>query len=368
MSNQEKERIKEFLRKNPNATYRDIKKKLNVHLERVYKDGMGEAFKEAGVEPPRTLKRKTKEERRKIIIDYIKKNPLAGWHNIKKDTKINIASAFKSIKEAYNEAEIKYPREESYRESADKKKEKLIKILKENPRITVIELMKDIRTNPYRFFKSINELYEKAGVKKLAGNDKRKIRKRQMVINFIKENPFATQREINKSCKTHVQELFKKGIFDAYEQAGVKFPYERLKEYGIGLKEIRQRAKTFEDNIAIKLSGFGKVNRLVKTKRGFADIIFERKNKKAVIEIKDYELKDISVSQVEQLNKYLEDCNCNLGFLICYKKPKKDSFLIGKNKIFILEEDELSKIAGLIDGTVVQQLRIIGSRKIRETD
>lgn len=65
------------------------------------------------------------------------------------------------------------------------------------------------------------------------------------------------------------------------------------------------------------------INRLVKTKRGFADIIFERKNKKAIIEIKNYLARDISISQVNQLNKYLEDCNCNLGFLICNKKTRQ---------------------------------------------
>lgn len=63
-----------------------------------------------------------------------------------------------------------------------------------------------------------------------------------------------------------------------------------------------------------------------------------------MIEVKDYEAKEISISQIKQLNKYLEDCNCNLGFLICFKKPKKDSFLIGKNKRFIVDESELDKI------------------------
>lgn len=83
-------------------------------------------------------------------------------------------------------------------------------------------------------------------------------------------------------------------------------------------------------------------------KRGFADIIFERK--KSVIRIKDYELKDISISQINQLNKYLKDCNFNLGFSVSYKKPPKDNFLIGKNKIFILEKSELNKIPVLMKG------------------
>jgi hypothetical protein len=44
----------------------------------------------------------------------------------------------------------------------------------------------------------------------------------------------------------------------------------------------------------------------------------------------------------------LEDFNCSLGFLICHKKPKKDRFLIGRNKIFILEEKELKKIPKIL--------------------
>jgi len=199
----------------------------------------------------------------------------------------------------------------------------------------------------------MKEIYQKAKINSVKWSDKRILKKRIQVIEFIKKNPLATQREINKACKTHVQNIFKRGIFEAYEKAGVKFPFERLKLYGIGLEEIRNRAKTFEEKIAIKLSGYGNVNRLVKTKRGFADIIFERKNKKVIIEVKDYKNKEISLSQVMQLNRYLEDMGSNLGFLICHEKPKKDKFLIRKNKIFILNKEELNKIPNLIDGSVV---------------
>lgn len=90
----------------------------------------------------------------------------------------------------------------------------------------------------------------------------------------------------------------------------------------------------------------------MKTKRGFADVVLERKGKKVIIEIKDYKAKDISVSQIKQLNKYLEDCSCDLGILICHNKPKKDKFLIDKNKILVLEDSELNKIPRIVDGAV----------------
>ena len=89
---------------------------------------------------------------------------------------------------------------------------------------------------------------------------------------------------------------------------------------------------------------------------GFAEVIFERKRMKAVIEIKDYQKKDISISQIKQLNDYLEDCDCHIGFLICVNKPKKDKFLIGEDKIFVLNREELFKIPSImgIHGSMVE--------------
>jgi len=342
-----KEKIIQFIKKNPNTTYREIREKTGLHSERFFKT-LEEGFKEAKVKSPRTFKRKTKEERQKIIIKFIKKNPKAGGHTISKETKISIDSAFKSMKEAYKKAGIKYPRQESYDRSPNKKRKLIIKTIRENPYITIPELTKKTRTHPYRLFKNFNEIYEKAGIQKINQGEKIKNRKRKDVINFIKGNNLATQREINKVCKTKVQEIFKKGIFEAYKKARVKYPFERLKLYGTALSEIKKRARDFEEQISVILSGYGKVNRLVKTKRGVADIILERKNKKIVIEIKDYQNKEVSFSQVKQLNKYLEDLNTNLGILICHKKPKKDKFIIGKNKVFILEKQEIDKINKII--------------------
>ncbi len=344
---QKEEIIINYIRKNPKTTTNEIKKNTKLHIERIFANGMGEAYKKAKVKFPRKFKRMNKEERRKIIIDFIKKNPKAGGHTIIQETKINVANAFKNIEEAYKEARIKYPRKIDRRTKKNKIKE-ILSVVRENPQITIHELRIKTNTKPYNFFKDIEEIYSKAGVKSIPGNEKWKIKKRKEIIKFIKQNSLATQREINNNCKTHVQDLFSKGIFEAYEKASMPFPFERLKLYGVGIKEIRDRAKNFEEEIAINLSGYGSVNRLVKTKRGFADIIFERKGKKAVIEIKDYKNKDISISQIKQLNKYLEDCNCNLGFLICHKKPRKDKFLIGKNKIFVLIKEELKQIPKLM--------------------
>ena len=345
--NQQRRRIIEFIKKNPKATHREIRKKTKLHPERFFKS-LAEAFKEAKVRNPRTFERKNKLENRKIILEYIKKNPKAGGHTISKAVKRNPSKFFKSIKDAYKQAGVKYPREKSYNNSPKEKREIIIKLIKKDPYLTLTKLTEKSKTFPLRLFGNLDEIYKKAGVKRINQGEKIKERKRVDVIKFIKQKTLATQREINKNCNTHVQTIFKNGIFEAYEKAGVKFPFKRLKLYGTALKEIKKRAKDFEEEIAVKLSGYGRVNRLVKTKRGVADIILERKDKKIVIEVKDYQQKEISISQIKQLNNYIEDCEGNIGILICHKKPRKDKFLIGKNKICVLEKQELYKIPEII--------------------
>lgn len=352
---EKKKIIISYLRNNSKATYKDIRKDTKLHPERIFK-GLKEAYELANIKPPRIFDVKSREERKNIIAEYIRKNPSVGFIKIRKNLKTNLLNSFKSIQEAYQYAGVDYPRKKNIelnKRSKSEKIDQIIKLVKINPLISVSEIAKETNTNPYKIFKNMKEINKKAGIRNIRWSDKRILKKQIKIIEFIKKNPLATQREINKACNTHVQNTFKRGIFEAYEKAEVKFPFERLKIYGIGLENIRKRSKAFEDEIAIKLSGYGRVNRLVKTKRGFADIILERNNKKVVIEVKDYLDKEISSSQIKQLNKYLEDCKCNLGFLICHNKPKKDRFLIGKNRIFVLDSEDLRDIPDIIDGSVV---------------
>ncbi len=347
-----KEIVIEYIKNNPTATFREIKEKLHIKINKVYAGGMDEAYEDAGVIKPRTLKFKTKEEKRNILIDYIRKNPKVGGQTIIKDTKINIFSVFNNTREMFKAASIPYHREElrllMLREREQRKKE-MINVIKNNPYMGIEEVGRIVKTHPYAIFKDVKEMYRLAGINYLGKSIKIKIKKQKDVIDYIKKNPFATQREINNACKTHVQLTFDKGIFEAYEKAEVLFPFERLKLHGTTIKKIKDEAKLFEEEIAKKLSGYGTVNRLVRTKRGFADIILERKGKKVAIELKNYKIHEISISQIKQLNKYLEDININLGFLVCLKKPKRDMFLMGENKIFVLLDSELSKIPTIMD-------------------
>lgn len=341
----------EFIRKHPNTTHREIREVLHMKVIKIYPNGLEEAFSEAGMKTPRTFKRMTKEEKKKVIIDYIRKNPNAKGHTIKKDTKINFSPLFGTTEDAFMAAQIPYtpkPNSQIFGDTT-RRKDIILETIRKNPTMNFVELSRVLNMSIYHHFHDIRQLYREAGVKYLGKGIKRKIKKQNMVIEFIKKNPLATQREINRACETKIQELFDGGIFTAYKSANVRFPFERLTIHGIAIKDVRDSAVRFEKEIAQKLSGFGTVNRLVKTKRGFADIILERKNRKIVIEVKDFKTHEISISQINQVNKYLEDIGSTLGFLVCNKKPKKDTFLIGKNKIIVLQSEELGKIPELVD-------------------
>ena len=82
--------MREFIRSNPKTTFREISQKLKTKIDRVYIGGLEEAFKDAGIIPPRNFRRMTVDEKKKIIADFIKDNPNAGGHIIKKETKINV--------------------------------------------------------------------------------------------------------------------------------------------------------------------------------------------------------------------------------------------------------------------------------------
>lgn len=353
---QKKEILRNFIRNNPNTTHKEIRKKLHIKTEKVYTGGMAEAFMDAGIKPPRTFEMKNKEKRKKILIDYLRKHPNIGMHIVNRETKINYLSVFKDVKQFYLEAELDYTKNKRRNlllRTKENKKKLICDLIKQNPLISIDKVAKITNTQPYHLFKNTREIYSLAGIDFINKGNKKRINKQNKVIDYIKNNPLATQRQINHDCKTHVQLIFNKGIFEAYERAGVSYPYERIPLHRVALKDIRNKAENFEAEIASKLSGYGTITRLVKTKRGYADIIIERKNNKAIVEVKDYLVHEISISQIKQLNKYLEDFNCNLGFLVCHKKPLKDKFLIGENSIYILTSDELNKIPEVIDGSVV---------------
>ncbi|MDP1695921.1 MAG: hypothetical protein Q8L29_03340, partial [archaeon] len=198
-----KETVRNYIREHPYTTFREIKKVLHIKINKVYSGGMEEAYKDSGVNLPRTFKRMTGEEKRKIIIDYIKSHPMVGGHTLKRDIKINYQTIFPNIKDAFDAAGILYPQRTAKR-LRQKTSDEIIKLIRENPHITLVELMKKSHTNLYLSFKSLREAYQRANIVYMGKGAKRKLNKQEQVINFIKKNSFATQREINCACRTHV--------------------------------------------------------------------------------------------------------------------------------------------------------------------
>ena len=340
---EKRKQLVRYIRNNPTATYKKIKEDTKIKVERVLPKGMKDVYRAANIPFPKALRKRTKDQMLNEVIEFIRNNPTtANTVTIKRGLGIHISRTFKTIKKAYNAAGVKYkyPVNKGTRKE---RKQRIIELIKSNPSITVVEIYKRSHLKPYNYFKSVYHAYNEGSIKKIKREEKRK-----QVINYIKSNTNSTQRKINLSCRTHVQELFNRGIFEAYNKARVKYPFSRLKKHGTTIKRIKDRANRFEETISNKLSAYGKVKRNVRTKRGIADVILETKNKKIIVEIKDYRHKEISVSQVNQLNMYLEDVRCNFGLLICHKKPKRDYFTIGENKIFIISKEEINKIGELL--------------------
>ncbi len=339
-----------YIKRNPNATYNQIRKDIKIKVERVFPGMMKEAWKAAGVPFSKALSKRSRDEQIKDVISFIKENPGCNVTEIQKATKVTIPRVFGSIINAYGVAGVDYPKLN--------KLNKALRYLKENPLSSSVEIQEIIGIGIYNYFKNMEEFCKKANVKYIEGHKKRSIKIQNKIIDYIKSNSDCTQWEINKACKTHVQEIFKGGIREAYEKACIKYPEERRKNYGAMNKDVKLRALKFENEIIKLLYNFGNVKRYPKTKVGIADALIRIGNKKYVVEIKDYQSKPISLSDVKQVNKYIENVsNCSSGLLICNTKGKKDKFYISKNEILVITKEDI------LNGDIAQPGRVADSPK-----
>jgi len=385
----------EYIRNHNNATTRGIRQDTKLKIERVFPNGIREAYKLAGVELPKHLKKRNREESRKIVIKYIKNNPTITLTQIQNELHVNVERLFGGIKQAFDSANVTYPEEQriltyqknlklnsvrkrkirlfnkkkvviklkkdttkkvklkthitTRKDLIELKKKMIIMDLQQNPLLTKMELDKKYKANITNLFGSFTNLCKLAGVEFLRCQ-KRKLKKQKEIIEFIKKNPNSTQWEINKNCRTHVQEIFEDGIRESYKLAGVEYPEKRRKIYGIAIKEIKKRSSDFEKEVLTLMENFGKVKSHVKTKYGIADAILYINKKFFVVEIKNYLSKPISNLDIKQLEKYLNALNCSDGLIICaIKNSVKNNFKIGQHNIRILTKDELR---GLSDSLV----------------
>lgn len=335
---EKEDKLLNYLRQNPRATYQQIKKDIGIKAERIYpKNCIKTAYIKAGIPFSKPLLKRNRQQQIKEVIEFIRKNPICTVIEIQNATKVSVPKVFGKIINAYDLAGITYPR------SRENIKKEIIEFIKKNPNATSADIGKRFRISVYRHFKNMRNLYKQANIKPITGHKKYSIKKQDKIVRYIKDHPNTTQFEINKECKTHVQEVFDGGIIEAYNKAGVIYPKERRIKYGAAKKDIRDRALKFEYEIIDLLKNFGEVKKYFRTKNGgIADALVKIKDKNYLIEIKDYQSKSISFSEIKQLNNYIINTdNCNNGLLICNSKSKKDKFYIGKNKILVITKEDL---------------------------
>lgn len=219
------------------------------------------------------------------------------------------------------------------------KKNRIISYIQNNPLAGTKEVDKNCHIRMYDLF-NMKELYEYAGIKYYNGHEKRTLKIRYRIIEFIKKNPNTNQWEINDKCKTHVQSEFKGGIKEAFRIANVEYPNRTV--FGVVDKKIKTNALNFEDYVIKILNIYGDVVKHPKNNNnGIPDALFKTESGTYLVEIKNYTSKPISKSEIMQLNKYLDDSKYKNGILITSKKDQKEKVYIGNNCISIVTADEL---------------------------
>jgi len=301
---------------------------------------------------------RNREEKKIQILDYIRKNPKTTITQLQENLKVSLIRIFNGgIIEAFHEANVEYPRkmhpkcfrdilkEQHIPQSQMKELEKkaIIDFVRANPLATIDDIHKTLRLSFYKHFPTMKIVYSIIGIDFIDRGYKRTLKKQKKVIEFIKRNPTITQWEINEKCKTHVQEIFKDGIKEAYSKAGIRYPEERLKLYGVSDKIIKKRSHDYENNIIEKLKKFGNIKTQVRTKGGIIDAILEFNNTPIIVEVKNYLSKPICFREINQVNKYLLSTGYNYGIIICNKGNSIRTIEIGSNNILIIPEDKIDE-------------------------
>ena len=292
--------------------------------------------------------KRSKEQLKEAVKNYIRRNPEVTVDNIECKFSVNVHRIFGGIKEAYDASGIKYPRPKTERNVVRKQVIRLIR----NDRLTTAEdIYRKTGVYVYKYFKNLADVYKIAGVEFLPNYLKRRIRKKNLVINYIKANPNATQWEINRDCNCHVQEMFERGIRGAYGIACVEYDKNRRKIYGTAVKSIRKRSADFENKISNLLKERG-ADIQVKTKSGTADAVIGINKDVFVVEIKDYRTKPISDTDIKQIKRYLSDLNLKRGIIVTsgrgeIKRIKNDGF-----EISITPEDKIDRLWGSLSSQV----------------
>jgi len=291
------------------------------------------------------MTRRTKDQIRKLVINYIINNKEATVSEIQDKLKVNVHRTFGGIENAFKQANVQYPVRKSH--DYETAKSLVVEALKNNPKISIEDIQRKLKISFYKHFRNSQEAYRKANISFISKSMKRRLKKQESIAEYIKAHPNATQWEINKKCKTHVQEIFDRGIREAFERAKVNYPIERLNVYGTTKKDVRSRALDFENRILDNLRSSGAKTH-VKTACGVADATIWINGNLYVIEVKDYRSKPISLTEIKQIGKYLNDLKCKNGIIICSGNRKIERIKFRTKDILIVPEKYTSRLDGVI--------------------
>lgn len=233
------------------------------------------------------------------------------------------------------------------KEKKEKYRQLAIEYIKNNPFAKTIDLRRDLKIKLDRIFLGgIKEAYSLAQVplpKHLLKRTRQELR--DDIIRYIQENPLSTVTEIQNATYTCLPREFG-SIKNAFDIAGVAYPHRQGRRTLENL-EMLKRAREFEDYILYLFSLRGSVQKYYRTSQGIADALFIEEGTRIIIEIKDFQKNNITLSEIKQINRYITStAHCNTGFLITHKNNKgcwgkwKDIYIEG-NRISILSVEEI---------------------------
>lgn len=221
--------------------------------------------------------------------------------------------------------------------------------IRNHPGCSYLDIRNHTKIKVERIYRNMIEAYHDAGVNLSKNLIKRSSeQQRKDVIEFIRENQNCGIPDIRKNARVNVIRVFG-GIIQAYREADIKYPLRQHKE-GVVNPLVVKRSLKFEKKIISLLKNYGKVRPKVRTSAGIVDCLFKYKNTNYVVEIKDFRSeRNITMSQIKQLVKYMKALNYKNGLLICPperfpKRKNKNNICIEDLKIEIISENEIVKL------------------------
>ena len=226
-----------------------------------------------------------------------------------------------------------------------RKREVVRNYIRDNPGCTYREIRKATKIKVERVYKNMVGAYKDSGVKLSKNLTKRNLQSQKKdVIQFIRQNPGCSVVDIHEKVKVNVVRVFG-SIMEAYNLAGIEYP-EREITSGVMNPEVIKRSNQFEKHIFGLLERFGSVKPKVRTSKGIVDCLFTYKQKNYVVEIKDFRgNNNITFSQIKQLMNYMEDLDIKRGLLVC----PKESFPKRRNSRNLYKDGQIIKILSAED-------------------